>query len=81
MPVSSRPFSLRQAPPRRRTRVAHTPARVIPSPAEGLAATESARRAGGPQDSALYQCHCGRHFHASVSTSVGCPACGGAQAW
>jgi hypothetical protein len=43
--------------------------------------TDSARRAGGPQDQALYECACGATFTAPVSTSVGCPHCGGAQAW
>jgi hypothetical protein len=39
------------------------------------------REAGGPEDRALYQCPCGCTFEASVSTTVGCPHCGGAQAW
>jgi len=39
------------------------------------------RSAGGPQDQALYRCACGCVFEASVSASVGCPRCGGAQAW
>jgi hypothetical protein len=43
--------------------------------------TDSARRAGGPQDRALYECECGATFVAAVSTSVGCPHCGGGQAW
>lgn len=81
MSVSTRPSSRRTAPARRRTRAAHARARVLPTPASGLAATASAQRGGGPQDSALYQCGCGCDFHASVSTSVGCPACGGAQTW
>jgi hypothetical protein len=33
------------------------------------------------EDRALYHCHCGYVFHAAVSTSVGCPHCGSAQAW
>lgn len=33
------------------------------------------------EDTALYHCHCGYVFHAAVSTSVGCPHCGSAQAW
>lgn len=44
-------------------------------------ATDSARRGGGPQDAALYQCDCGLRFLAAVSTSVGCPDCGHHQAW
>jgi hypothetical protein len=39
------------------------------------------REAGGMQDEAVYACECGFVFHAPVSTSVGCPHCGGAQAW
>ncbi len=48
-----------------------------PDPTE----TESARRAGGPEDRALYACSCGHAFKAPVSTSVGCPRCGARQAW
>jgi len=32
-------------------------------------------------DSATYHCQCGFVFEAPVSTSVGCPHCGGTQAW
>jgi hypothetical protein len=39
------------------------------------------REAGGLQDEAVYSCGCGFVFHAAVSTSVGCPHCGSAQAW
>ena len=39
------------------------------------------REVGGMQDEAVYSCECGFVFHAPVSTSVGCPHCGGAQAW
>ena len=39
------------------------------------------RAAGGPQDHAAYRCSCGYVFEAPVSTTVGCPHCGGAQAW
>src|SRR5689334_1295579 len=39
------------------------------------------REAGAPQDQAVYACHCGHVFEAQVSTSVGCPRCGGTQAW
>lgn len=60
-----------------------TPSRPssAPAPAQEATETDSARRAGGPQDRALYQCACGTAFTASVSTSVGCPACGCDQAW
>jgi hypothetical protein len=39
------------------------------------------RELGPPEDQALYHCHCGFVFEAPVSTSVGCPHCGGQQAW
>jgi hypothetical protein len=39
------------------------------------------RAAGGPQDLAAYRCSCGYVFEAPVSTTVGCPNCGGTQAW
>jgi rubrerythrin len=46
-----------------------------------LRATRRARAAGGPEDRALYNCQCGHLFQADVSASVGCPSCGGEQAW
>jgi len=39
------------------------------------------RAAGGPEDRAAYCCGCGFVFEAPVSTTVGCPNCGGTQAW
>ena len=54
---------------------------TVRTQAPGAPATASARRAGGPQDRALYSCGCGYVFKASVSTSVGCPQCGTRQAW
>jgi hypothetical protein len=45
------------------------------------AGTARDRRASNPQDQALYRCGCGAAFTAEVSTSVGCPQCGTAQAW
>jgi hypothetical protein len=41
----------------------------------------AARRAGGPEDRALYSCVCGYAFKAAVTTSVDCPHCGSEQAW
>ena len=82
MSVSTHTTSRRKPVARRRGRAAHAPARPSgPVVSPGVAATVSAQRGGGPQDSALYQCACGCRFHAAVSTSVGCPACGGGQAW
>jgi predicted Zn-ribbon and HTH transcriptional regulator len=46
-----------------------------------LQALARAKRSGGPEDRALYNCSCGYVFKADVSTSVGCPQCGTCQAW
>jgi hypothetical protein len=46
-----------------------------------LQALARAKRSGGPEDRALYNCSCGYVFKADVSTSVGCPQCGTSQAW
>jgi hypothetical protein len=43
--------------------------------------TQSARRAAACDDKAFYACGCGYAFTANVSTTVGCPHCGTAQAW
>lgn len=42
---------------------------------------QRARRAGGPEDRALYTCSCGAAFHADVQVDVPCPACGATQSW
>jgi len=42
---------------------------------------ERHQSAGGPEDRAYYRCACGLGFHAEVSSPVGCPRCGSAQAW
>jgi hypothetical protein len=55
--------------------VAAAPARPAPTP------EERARRAGGPEDRALYTCGCGTAFDAAVLMDVTCPACGAAQSW
>jgi hypothetical protein len=39
------------------------------------------RREPATEDQAMYSCECGFIFQAAVSTSVGCPHCGGSQAW
>lgn len=57
--------------------VALTAPQVIPAELPQL----RERDAGGPDDRARYHCHCGFVFEAAVSTSVGCPHCGTAQAW
>ena len=51
------------------------------SAAEAMTPHRRRREAGAPQDQAIYSCDCGFVFRAQVSTSVGCPHCGGAQAW
>jgi hypothetical protein len=42
---------------------------------------ERNKRANVSEDAALYSCACGYVFKAAVTTSVGCPHCGSAQAW
>ncbi|HWF25877.1 MAG TPA: hypothetical protein VG275_10540 [Solirubrobacteraceae bacterium] len=65
----------------------HTAPRTRRAGGEGHSRTGGAtepirQRHGGPsQDRALYTCSCGYVFEAQVSTSVGCPHCGGTQAW
>jgi hypothetical protein len=66
-------------PKRRRSSHAHRPAER-PAPYEPPE-VRAARRAGGPEDRALYSCMCGFAFKAAVTTSVGCPHCGTEQAW
>jgi hypothetical protein len=69
----------------REGRPVHTAARkAAPDAAVSTESTPVKRRrreVGGLQDEAVYTCECGFVFHAPVSTSVGCPHCGGAQAW
>ena len=65
-------------PKRRRPR--HARPVESPAPAEPQE-VRAARRAGGPEDRALYACMCGFAFKAAVTTSVGCPHCGTEQAW
>jgi hypothetical protein len=50
-------------------------------PAPVPPARERNKRANVNQDAALYSCCCGYVFTAPVTTSVGCPHCGIAQAW
>ncbi|MGI8595659.1 MAG: hypothetical protein ACR2ML_15125 [Solirubrobacteraceae bacterium] len=71
-----RPSSTRRAL-RRRGGEPDAPAR---SP-RAIRPEDRVRRAGGPQDRALYACSCGYAFEASVTASVHCPRCGGEQAW
>ncbi|MBE2319971.1 hypothetical protein DVA67_028660 [Solirubrobacter sp. CPCC 204708] len=59
--------------PRRRSRKR---AKTATSPGR-----ERNQRANVNQDAALYSCSCGYVFKAAVTTSVGCPHCGSAQAW
>jgi len=51
------------------------------TPSRTNAITAAQRRLDAPQDQATYACRCGYVFEAAVSTSVGCPHCGDAQAW
>ena len=72
-------INIRARRARREGRAEHLAARPIIQPAPPIPAL---RKHGGlTQDRALYHCHCGYVFEALVSTSVGCPHCGGKQAW
>ena len=66
------------------TQISRHPRRGQSQPApEDLRASERlrAQRTPAPEDQALYRCQCGYRFKADVTTSVGCPHCGTAQAW
>jgi hypothetical protein len=81
MTVRTRPHRLRTRPRlgRRAMRAAGTIELTWREPPPAPQARELA--AGGPQDRAAYTCSCGYAFEAPVSTTVGCPHCGGTQAW
>jgi hypothetical protein len=68
MPLSRTLTSPRRRPSRRRS--------ATPTPYR-----ERNKRANVSEDAALYSCACGYVFKAAVTTSVGCPHCGSAQAW
>jgi hypothetical protein len=69
----TRPLTL----PRRRTvRGGHARPKTAPTPGR-----ERNQRANVSEDAATYSCGCGYVFKAAVTTSVGCPHCGSAQAW
>ena len=78
-------MSVRTRPPRPKARpriarrIARDAALVVPRTEVAQQARE--RDAGGPEDRAAYRCTCGCLFEAPVSTTVGCPHCGGEQAW
>jgi hypothetical protein len=67
--------------PRRRTRRPERAQRPRPAPEPERRERAAARRAGGPEDRALYSCACGFVFMAAVTTGVDCPHCGTEQAW
>jgi hypothetical protein len=50
-------------------------------PPNGSIARPQRRLEPATEDQAMYSCECGFIFQATVSTSVGCPHCGGSQAW
>jgi hypothetical protein len=83
MAVHTRPHRLRTRPrigrraARRASGVALDSVQQVVQPAPEA----RERAAGGPQDLAAYTCSCGYAFEAAVSTTVGCPHCGGTQAW
>jgi hypothetical protein len=67
------PLSL---PRRRSRRGGKRRAKALLSPGR-----ERNQRANVSEDAALYSCACGYVFKAAVTTDVGCPHCGSAQAW
>jgi hypothetical protein len=77
MSVISRPTSMTR---RRLRRDPRTPSESGLS-AEPRLRVSDQRGGDRPQDEATYRCGCGYVFTAAVSTSVGCPYCGDAQAW
>lgn len=79
MTVRTRPHRLRTRPRigRRAERREIDLVQQVPQPVPQA----RERAAGGPQDLAAYCCSCGYVFEAAVSTTVGCPHCGGTQAW
>jgi hypothetical protein len=79
MNVLVRPQRIESRLARRRSAPA---ARNHPDAGVEAVATPHRRQELGPvHDQALYSCSCGFVFEAAVSTSVGCPHCGGTQAW
>jgi hypothetical protein len=81
MTVLTRPHRSKHRPligRRAKRKLAAEEAAAPPSPQPPQARE---REAGGPEDRACYRCSCGYVFEASVSTTVGCPHCGDAQAW
>lgn len=86
MTVRTRPHRLRTRPQlgRRAARAGSAidvAQQAAPTPAQPSVPQARERAAGGPQDCAAYRCSCGCLFEAPVSTTVGCPHCGGTQAW
>ena len=73
-----RPARVTEPPHEAPTAGATTPAS---DPGARITVQRHRRQATAPQDQAMYTCECGFVFEAQVSTSVGCPHCGGAQAW
>jgi hypothetical protein len=72
---AARPLTLQKR------RTLRLPAVASPPPPTASPARERNQRANLSQDAATYSCGCGYVFLAPVSTSVGCPHCGAAQAW
>jgi hypothetical protein len=74
----------REAGTDRAARRGRVPSRADSTAAKATTGTTPPKRrreAGAPEDLAVYRCACGFVFEAQVSTSVGCPHCGGTQAW
>lgn len=83
MTVQVRSKRLQSAQGRRHAAGGHLVNRAAPSPAQSVGdrRTREQPRRSLSNDRAVYKCLCGYVFEAPVSTSVGCPHCGGTQAW
>jgi hypothetical protein len=82
--MEARIASVRLRPRAGRRSRPHPPRETEPVAAAAAPAvreTARHRRAGGPQDRALYHCGCGCAFQAEVTASVTCPQCSATQAW
>ena len=86
MTVLARPKQAKASLRRRQSAAGHHPGRsVAAEQRQGQEPTGSGHRHPGTgrlaNDRAVYKCQCGYVFEAPVCTSVGCPHCGGTQAW
>jgi hypothetical protein len=85
--VPPAPATLPTSPPPAEPGLPPAARQKVKPPAATSAGSEVSRERGTcsgrplTNDEAVYSCQCGFVFEAPVSTSVGCPHCGGTQAW